>query len=55
MSDIVERIETRLSVNLDSPIISDILVRARTEITRLRDKVDALEAEKQFYQQISKT
>jgi BMFP domain-containing protein YqiC len=53
MNDIIQRIEARLSVNVDNPIISDILVKARTEIARLRDKVDALEAEKQLLKQVS--
>jgi len=53
MSDIIDRIESRLSISIDNPIISDILLNARTEITRLRAKVESLEAEKQLFQQIS--
>lgn len=54
MKDIIERINVRLSMNLDGPIVKDILLSSQREIAMLRARVEELQAEVLRVQQLAK-
>lgn len=54
MEDVVERIDTRLSMDLDGPIVKDILLASQREVAMLRARVEELQAEVLRVQQLAK-
>jgi hypothetical protein len=54
MSDIIDRINTRLSMDLDNPIVKDIFLSAEREVASLRARVEELQAEVLRMQQLAK-
>lgn len=54
MKDIIERIDIRLSMNLDGPIVKDIFLASQREISMLRARVEELQAEVLRIQQLVK-
>lgn len=54
MQDVIERINVRLSMDLDGAIVKDIFLSSQREITILRAKVEELQAEVLRIQQLAK-